>query len=44
MGAGIEVDGGFGSLTADAVRKFQKLCLIEVDAVVGKNTWASLVK
>lgn len=44
INAGLEVDGGFGSLTADAVRKFQKLSMIEVDAVVGQNTRASLVK
>lgn len=48
--ADLKVDGGFGSLTADAVRKWQKANkdasgkALVVDGIVGVNTWASLTK
>lgn len=38
------VDGIFGSRTEDSVRKFQEIFGLEVDGVVGKATWYSLVR
>lgn len=35
-------DGIFGALTDEAVREFQKSNGLQVDGVVGKNTWAKL--
>lgn len=42
-GAGLEVDGSFGSLTDTAVKEFQKANGLTVDGVVGPTTWAWLV-
>ena len=38
------IDGDFGSDTESAVRQFQKKSGIEVDGIVGKDTWAELFK
>jgi len=35
-------DGMFGSLTAQAVHLFQEVNNLEVDGVVGQNTWGQL--
>lgn len=37
-------DGDFGSDTESAVRQFQKKSKIEVDGIVGKDTWSELLK
>lgn len=37
------VDGDFGSATESAVRNFQKDNRLEVDGIVGPNTWANLL-
>ncbi|MCF6526063.1 penicillin-insensitive murein endopeptidase [Streptomyces sp. JJ36] len=42
-GAGLAVDGIFGSGTASAVRGFQSHAGIGVDGVVGPNTWKNLL-
>lgn len=39
-----EVDGDFGDKTLVAVKAFQKAEKIDVDGVVGKDTWAKLLK
>jgi Putative peptidoglycan binding domain len=41
-GAGLSVDGNFGSATATAVRNFQKSHGLGVDGVVGSQTWPAL--
>lgn len=38
------IDGDFGFDTESAVRQFQKKSGIEVDGIVGKDTWAELFK
>lgn len=38
------VDGDFGSDTESAVKQFQKNSGIEVDGIVGKDTWSELLK
>lgn len=38
------VDGDFGKDTESAVKQFQKAKGIEVDGVVGKDTWTKLIK
>lgn len=37
-------DGDFGSATLSAVKKYQAKKGLEVDGIVGKNTWTSLLK
>jgi lysozyme len=37
-------DGIFGAQTQSAVKRFQTLCKISSDGVVGKNTWSNLLK
>ena len=37
------IDGDFGFDTESAVRKFQKNSKIEVDGIVGKDTWSKLM-
>lgn len=44
MYAGLHVDGEFGTLTQTAVRKYQETRGLEVDGIVGKNTWNKLLK
>lgn len=43
-GFGVIVDGDFGAACQFAVREFQKKNKLEVDGVVGKNTFAVLIK
>lgn len=38
------IDGDFGFDTESAVRQFQKNSKIEVDGIVGKDTWSELLK
>ena len=38
------IDGDFGFDTESAVRQFQKKSCIAVDGIVGKNTWAELMR
>lgn len=40
----MDVDGSFGPGTKKAVEAFQKAKKLEVDGVVGKNTWTKLLK
>ena len=42
-GYNIKIDGAFGSLTLNAVKKFQKSCKIIVDGLVGPQTIAALL-
>jgi hypothetical protein len=42
--ARLAIDGVFGDQTAAAVRKFQKDNKLEVDAIIGHNTWTALWK
>ncbi|MBW4522187.1 MAG: peptidoglycan-binding protein [Scytolyngbya sp. HA4215-MV1] len=39
-----DIDGEFGPRTNDAVKRFQQKKSLEVDGVVGLNTWAALLK
>lgn len=39
---GIKVDGIFGPITEECVRQFQREHNLEVDGIVGKDTWAAL--
>lgn len=39
-----KADGGFGKNTAESVRDFQKIHNLEVDAIVGNQTWAELLQ
>ncbi len=41
-GAGLTVDGDFGTKTLNAVKAFQKENGLTVDGVVGAKTWAKL--
>ncbi|GKS12896.1 hypothetical protein YDYSY3_38960 [Paenibacillus chitinolyticus] len=38
-----EFDGSFGQECREAVRQFQEFCMLTVDGIVGKQTWASLL-
>lgn len=40
----MDIDGSFGSGTEMAVKAFQQDKKLEVDGVVGKNTWTALLK
>jgi N-acetyl-anhydromuramyl-L-alanine amidase AmpD len=42
-GAGLAVDGAFGPATATAVRNFQSSKGLDVDGIVGDNTWNKMV-
>ncbi len=42
MGAGLDVDGGFGAKTLAAVKSYQSSRGLDVDGVVGPKTWAAL--
>lgn len=42
-GAGLAVDGQFGSMTNSAVRSYQSAHGLTVDGIVGPQTWQSLV-
>lgn len=44
INAGLEVDGEFGYMTHDAVRRYQSTRGLEVDGIVGENTWKRLLK
>lgn len=41
-GAGIDVDGDFGTVTESAVVRFQETHGLTVDGIVGPSTWAAL--
>ena len=41
-GYAIDVDGYFGPGTERAVRDFQRIAGLEVDGLVGPNTWSAL--
>ena len=42
-GAKLAVDGDFGSKTLSAVKTLQKKKNIDIDGVVGKDTWGALL-
>lgn len=42
-GASLDVDGHFGPLTEDAVRSFQESNDLDIDGVIGPETWSKLV-
>lgn len=42
-GYSLDVDGSFGSKTQAAVKDYQKKNGLQVDGIVGKNTWGSLL-
>lgn len=42
--ASLEVDGDFGTLTAQAVANYQRKHSLEVDSVVGSETWSHLLE
>lgn len=42
-GFNLQADGDFGPITEDCVKEYQKSKKLEVDGIVGKNTWNSLL-
>lgn len=42
-GYGLTVDGGFGSKTKSAAVAFQKKHHLQVDGVIGPQTWLALL-
>lgn len=42
FGVALELDGLYGDRTAGAVRKFQSAHSLDVDGIVGRNTWKAL--
>ncbi|MGW1159224.1 peptidoglycan-binding domain-containing protein [Streptomyces sp. NPDC002519] len=42
IGAGLTIDGAFGSATQNATKKFQAQCGLTKDGVIGPKTWARL--
>lgn len=38
------IDGDFGPLTDQSVRRFQKIASLQADGIVGENTWRALLK
>jgi peptidoglycan hydrolase-like protein with peptidoglycan-binding domain len=42
LGWQLDVDGDFGPMTEDAVKEFQSQNGLDVDGIVGPNTWAAL--
>ncbi len=40
----ILIDGDYGSITENAVRKFQQFRTIDADGIVGRQTWQELTK
>ena len=43
LGYGLSIDGEFGPLTDEAVRKFQQESRLKVDGIVGPMTWTALL-
>lgn len=42
IGAGLAIDGAFGSATEKATKKFQGKCGLAKDGIIGPKTWARL--
>lgn len=41
--SGLEVDGDFGKLTEQAVKSYQLKNRLDIDGIVGRNTWTQLL-